>query len=917
MNPPGLSAIRYRAGSFTSFRRAMLDAVARADLLGATPNPFAGWQEGTDGDYQTLLLELWAYLADILTFYQERIANEAFVTTATQRDSLLRLAGAIGYRPAPGAGAAAQVAFTVEPGKTVTVPARFRVGSRAQPGRAAAVFETEGALTARGEHSAIPLAATAPTNQFAPASSVAALFDPGAGATLDRATAAGHLYGRAGAVLLRTFDLTPGQRTGPELERASEPARPRGASALDVDTRVAGPSRGEPVIRRIVLEGTKTRLAAGDLVLAVENEGAPASERARLHRLTGVQVDPTSSTTTVTWAEAAGTTYEQTTRKVALHAFRVAAGAFGNRAPAWSTLPAILTGTRGPFENRNWDDPASEAFTIPAGGGHLLLDAVYEGARGTPHEPGWAALVADDRASVVHVTGAQAVSKADYAISATVTRLTLREAVPAAFPLRQTLILAGSERLSLHDDLPLPEPLAGSTLVLAGLFPHLLGGQPVVLQGRLWDPAAGVATTVVAVESAILATTPSVDRDSALTTVTLERPLARPYARAGAVLLANVVAVTHGETVGEEVLGSGDGSALQSFSLRQRPLTYVPSTASEGVTAVESTLVVTVNGVRWMERPTLVESGPEAQAFMTTLDEAGQTTVVFGDGFAGAAPPTGQGNVRARYRKGLGTSGNVPAGGIAQLIDSLPGLQKVTSPQPAGGGADPEGLAQIRVNAPGSVRAFGRAVSAEDHAALALTCPGIVKVGARWVTRHPRTLQAVAQPYVQLTVATASRVPLAQTPAVAAALRSFLDRRRDANVPLRILDFTPVHLDVALTVDVDDRFPRQATLTRVQAALRPGLNPDGTAGYFAFERLRFGQSIHLSAVYAAVHAVAGVRDAVVTRLRRMDLDAGDPTRVRDDVLLQPTEIAVIQDDPADPARGRLVVALGGGGFVDT
>jgi hypothetical protein len=169
---------------------------------------------------------------------------------------------------------------------------------------------------------------------------------------------------------------------------------------------------------------------------------------------------------------------------------------------------------------------------------------------------------------------------------------------------------------------------------------------------------------------------------------------------------------------------------------------------------------------------------------------------------------------------------------------------------------------------------------------------------------------------VQLTVATANRVPLAQSPLIAAALRSFLDRRRDANVPLRILDFTPVVIDVALTVDLEARFPRQATLARVQAALRPGVNPDGTPGYFAFERRQFGESLHLSAVYAAIHAVPGVRDATITTFRRMDLDAADPTRVRDDIFVQPTEIAVIQDDATDPAGGRLVVTLGSGGFVD-
>jgi hypothetical protein len=166
-------------------------------------------------------------------------------------------------------------------------------------------------------------------------------------------------------------------------------------------------------------------------------------------------------------------------------------------------------------------------------------------------------------------------------------------------------------------------------------------------------------------------------------------------------------------------------------------------------------------------------------------------------------------------------------------------------------------------------------------------------------------------------VATVNRVPLSAQPGLLGKLRSFLDTRRDSNVPLRIIDFTPVYIDMAVTVDIDDRFPQQATLASVQAALNPGLNPDGSAGYFAFERVGFGQNIHLSAVYAAVQAVPGIYDARITTLRRMDLDAADPSIVRDDIFIRPTEIAVIQNDPADPSKGRLTVTRGTGGFVDT
>ena len=328
-----------------------------------------------------------------------------------------------------------------------------------------------------------------------------------------------------------------------------------------------------------------------------------------------------------------------------------------------------------------------------------------------------------------------------------------------------------------------------------------------------------------------------------------------------------------------------------------------------------STLLVQVNNVRWNERPNLLDSGPDGQDFTTQLDDTGQTTIVFGDGVDGARPPTGKDNIHARYRFGLGVSGNVAAAGIEQLLDNAAGLQSVTNPLPANGGADQESISQIRVNAPASVRTFGRAVSVDDYAAIALSYPGIAKATASFVLRDDN-LKAIPQPYIALTVATSDRVPLALQPGLKAKLRTFLDQRRDPNVPLRILDFTPVYVDVALAIQIDDRSPRQATLTAAQQALNPVVNPDGTPGYFAFERLQFGESIHLSAVYAAVQNIAGVQSAVIGTLRRMDLDAADPSVVRDDIFIRPREIAVIGNDPAQPLQGQLVITAQGG-FQDT
>jgi hypothetical protein len=103
-------------------------------------------------------------MADVLTFYQERIANENYLRTATQRNSIVQLADLIGYQPSPGVAASVALAFTLQsaPGSPTqaTQPSPVPVGTREQsvpdPGQSAQTFETIGAITARVEWNAIP-----------------------------------------------------------------------------------------------------------------------------------------------------------------------------------------------------------------------------------------------------------------------------------------------------------------------------------------------------------------------------------------------------------------------------------------------------------------------------------------------------------------------------------------------------------------------------------------------------------------------------------------------------------------------------------------------------------------------------------------------------------------------------------------
>src|SRR5918997_2283616 len=126
-NRPGLDTLSYRVGTYASFRRAMLERrfSVEVEVDGATFSPLQRWTTRA-GDYGTALLEMWAYIADILTFYQESIANEAFLRTAMHDESVLRLVALLGYERASGKAAQARLTFTVEDTESVRIPKGLR-----------------------------------------------------------------------------------------------------------------------------------------------------------------------------------------------------------------------------------------------------------------------------------------------------------------------------------------------------------------------------------------------------------------------------------------------------------------------------------------------------------------------------------------------------------------------------------------------------------------------------------------------------------------------------------------------------------------------------------------------------------------------------------------------------------------------
>ena len=99
-------------------------------LLIFASQAFPKWNVQSEGDLGVMLLELFSYVGDINSYYTDRVANEAYLPTATQRQSLLNIAQLLGYVPSNGTPATGTITFqTDNPGVAVVIPAGFKVQS--------------------------------------------------------------------------------------------------------------------------------------------------------------------------------------------------------------------------------------------------------------------------------------------------------------------------------------------------------------------------------------------------------------------------------------------------------------------------------------------------------------------------------------------------------------------------------------------------------------------------------------------------------------------------------------------------------------------------------------------------------------------------------------------------------------------
>lgn len=122
----------------------------RAQLVGLAQGFLPEWQTvGETNDFGTLLLELFAYMGDVMHFYIDRVSSEAFLGTAVRRQSVLYIADMFGYRPIGQQAASVTLQFTLDLQATAAVTIPFGTIVRTSPKDSSNIvfFETNNDLT--------------------------------------------------------------------------------------------------------------------------------------------------------------------------------------------------------------------------------------------------------------------------------------------------------------------------------------------------------------------------------------------------------------------------------------------------------------------------------------------------------------------------------------------------------------------------------------------------------------------------------------------------------------------------------------------------------------------------------------------------------------------------------------------------
>jgi hypothetical protein len=323
-----------------------------------------------------------------------------------------------------------------------------------------------------------------------------------------------------------------------------------------------------------------------------------------------------------------------------------------------------------------------------------------------------------------------------------------------------------------------------------------------------------------------------------------------------------------------------------------------PSTAVPSITL---TGVFDGNSTKWTAAPDLLAAGATETEFVVEVESNGNAILRFGDNTNGSMPVSNTA-FTAAFRIGNGTAGNVGAESLTYLVAD-PRILSCTNPLPAAGGVDPETNAQIQRRAPQAFLTQERAVTMGDYATVTEANALVSSAAAtlRW-TGSWYTVFIAAEP--------SSGGQLGGS--LTKSLMRYVNAYRLAGQDLKLEGPDYVSLLIALTICVDPAYFQADVQQALMQVLGSATQPNGLPGYFAPDLFQLGQNVYLSPILAAARTVAGVQSVVATTFQPQSLPATNVFIQSGEIPIGPFQVARLANDRSLPANGQLTLYMQGG-----
>ena len=744
----GLDKLPRQIGTFHEFRRALLrdikaekvEIIDSSNVL-VTVLPLANWRAREKDDFGIMLLEMWAYICDSLSFYDEVLANEAYLRTGFLRPNIRKLIALLGYLPRPAVGSVVELAALADGRLQLKLPAGTAFRSGAFEGNPPQVFELTGEAIIHPFTNRMGI--TAPhrgivTSQYPDSLLVQLKSEIKEENLLLLINKASDQQNKA--VLVKKVEKYTGidNRQYNKISFTSPTALKKGAllknlqllkPALTARLWTVSQKADSISNKKITLNVLSQQINPGDYILMAYRT------QYRWFKVTAVAEVMRSS--------------------IASNEIKVNGNSF--------TVPGIQV----PVTQLTLDEPVNSA------------------TRKQPRNANWEE---GQYTEIIVYFGMQLVA------------LVIDE--PNAF-------LTASDPLLF--DKPLETPVED------------YNPQQFLLQDK--------NTIGVSVSGNINYNENKLTLNQG---TTWSLPLTLPVNAFG-----NVITASRGETVTNEKMGSGNASAAsQAFKLKKKPLSYYPSPTVDNDQSVKNSLTVYVDGILWYEVSSFFGKKENDQVYIVRQNDAGESTVIFGDGIRGQRLPSGKDNIICNYRFGA-EAACPPAGSVSQVSKPVKGLRSVKNVLSAYGGVDAEDAENMRRYAPKSALILGRVVSMQDMQALAASFPGVRGVQAEW--RWDKNKQRASAHIFYIGDA-----------GIKASLSQRIRSVSDPSTPITIEKALSKPLFISLNIKINPRYLEEDVIAELRENL---LNTD--SGLLAPENIGIGLPLFRSRIFENVLNVEG------------------------------------------------------------